>query len=211
VWFDFSKPDRDFLPCAGEMHGALSQFPFSFAMPVAGACALNGPYDTGLFVWTSAVADQVALFGLGFTEFGGSITTTFAGAADRFEQIAQDAAFFSNKHIHSARFAIAVAAGGTNTAGALTFYATFTTDFLLQTSAAAATPIVPGAAVFGTGIFGMATFASSGNTTLYSPVTITPSDSADGRVIQTMISETSNVEWLYLGMVLEVSSRLPIG
>jgi hypothetical protein len=122
VWFDFSKPDIDGLPCAGEIHGALSQWPFTVTMPVAGACGLNGPNDSGLFVWTSATGDVVSLFGLGFTEFGGDISTTFAGGADRFEQIAKDAAFFAYKHIHSARFAIAAALTSTSQ---LVFNATF--------------------------------------------------------------------------------------
>jgi hypothetical protein len=208
VWFDFAKPDIDLLPQAGEMHGALSQYPFSAAMPVAGACQLNGPYDTGLFVWTSATADQVALFGLGFAEFGGGISTTFAGPADRFPQVAQDSAFFDYKHVHSARFAIAAALTGT---AQLTFTATFTTDFLLTTAASALTPVIPGmGATFGTGIFGTSMFGAGGAATLYAPLTIIPSSSADGRVIQTMISETSETEWLLLGYCLEVSRRLPV-
>jgi len=209
VWFDFNKIDQDYLPCAGEMQGALSQYPFSAQMAVAGACGLNGPNDTGLFVWTSAQADQVALFGLGFTEFGGDITTTFAGGADRFQQIATDAAFFSKKHIHSARIAIAAVLTRTSQ---LTFNATFTTDFLLTTSSSALTPVIPslGTAVFGAGVFGSSLFGAGGNATIYAPVTITPDSSADGRMIQTMISETSQTEWFYLGLVLEVSARLPI-
>jgi hypothetical protein len=209
IWFDFAKTDVDLLPQAGEMHGALSQYPFSATMPVAGACGLNGPYDTGLFVWTSATADRVALFGLGFTEFGGSITTTFAGPADRFPQIALDSAFFDQKHVHSARLAIAAALTST---GQLTFTVAFTTDFLLSTSASSLTPVIPGAgtAVFGTGTFGSSVFGASGGATLYAPVTIIPSASADGRVIQTMISETSQVQWSLLGYVLEVSRRLPV-
>lgn len=208
VWFDFSKPDIDALPQAGEMQGALSQYPFSATMPVAGACQLNGPYDTGLFVWTSATADQVALFGLGFAEFGGAISTTFAGPADRFPQVARDSAFFDFKHIHSARFAIAAALSGLQQ---LTFNATFTTDFLLTTSASGVTPVLPGSgAVFGTGTFGSSTFGDSSGATTYGPVTIIPASSADGRMIQTMISETSTTEWLLLGYVLEVSRRLPV-
>jgi hypothetical protein len=209
VWFDFSKIDIDYLPQAGEMHGALSQYPFTANMPVAGACSLNGPYDTGLFVWTSASADQVALFGLGFTEFGGNISTTFAGPADRFPQVAQDSAFFDFKHIHSARFAIAATL---TTTSQLTFNATFATDFLLTTSSSGLTPVIPGAGtgVFGTGTFGSAVFGAGANSTLYAPVTIIPDSQADGRIIQTMIQESSNVEWLLLGYVLEVSRRLPV-
>jgi hypothetical protein len=209
VWFDFSKPDIDLLPQAGEMHGALSQYPFTATMPVAGACQLNGPYDTGLFAWTSATGDQVALFGLGFTEFGGAISTTFAGPADRFPQIASDSSFFDYKHIHSARFAIAAVLAAQQQ---LTFNATFTTDFLLTTSSSGLTPVLPGSAVavFGTGVFGTAVFGSGSNATVYAPVTITPSSYADGRVIQTMIQEQSTTEWLLLGYTLEVSRKLPV-
>lgn len=209
VWFDFSKPDVDMLPQAGEMHGALSQYPFTATMPVAGACQLNGPYDTGLFVWTSATADQVALFGLGFTEFGGPISTTFAGPADRFPQIARDSSFFDFKHIHSARLAIAAVL---TTTDQLTFNVTFTTDFLLTTSASGLTPILPGAggAVFGSGVFGTSVFGSAAGGTVYGPVTITPSATADGRMIQTMIQEQSTTEWLLLGYMLEVSRRLVV-
>jgi hypothetical protein len=208
VWFDFSKPDIDLLPQAGEMHGALSQYPFTATMPVAGACQLNGPYDTGLFVWTSATADQVALFGSGFLEFGGSISTTFAGPADRFPQIARDSAFFDFKHIHSARFAIAAALAGQQQ---LTFNATFTTDFLLTTSASGLTPILPGSggSTFGSGTFGSSTFGSGTGGTVYGPVTIIPDRTTDGRMIQTMIQESSTTEWLLLGYVLEVSRRMP--
>lgn len=210
LWFDFSQPDVDGLPQAGEMHGALSQYPFTVEMPVAGACSLNGPNDTGLFVWTSAQADQVSIFGRGFTEFGGGISTTFAGGADRFEQIASDASFFANKHIHSARFAIAATL---TTTSQLTFTATFTTDFLMTTSSSALTPVIPGAgtAVFGTGVFGSAVFGANANATIYAPVTIIPGSAADGRMIQTMIQESSTTEWIYLGLVLEVSARLPVG
>jgi hypothetical protein len=208
VWFDFSKPDIDLLPQAGEMQGALSQYPFTATMPVAGACALNGPYDTGLFVWTSATADQVALFGLGFVEFGGAISTTLAGPADRFPQVARDSAFFDFKHVLSARFAIAAALASTVQ---LTFNVTFTTDFLLTTSASALTPILPGSgATFGTGTFGISTFGSETGATTYAPVTITPSRLTDGRMIQTMIQESSTNEWLLLGFVLEISRRLPV-
>jgi hypothetical protein len=209
VWFDFSKPDIDALPQAGEMHGALSQYPFTATMPVAGACQLNGPYDTGLFVWTSATADQVALFGIGFVEFGGAISTTFAGPADRFPQVARDSAFFDFKHIHSSRFAIAAVLAAQQQ---LTFNATFTTDFLLTTSASGLTPVLPGtsAAVFGSGTFGSSVFGSGTGATTYGPVTIIPAASADGRMIQTMIQEQSTTEWLYLGFVLEISRRLPV-
>ncbi len=209
VWFDFAKPDISLLPQAGEMHGATSQYPFTAIMPVAGAAQLNGPNDQGLFVWTSAVADQVALFGLGFTEFSGPISTTLAGPADRFPQIAQDSAFFDKKHLHSARFAIAAVAPPSQ----LTFTATFTTDFLLSTSASSLTPVLPGTAgaVFGTGIFGTSTFGSGSSATVYAPVTIVPSSSADGCMIQTMIQESSTVEWLLLGYMLEVSRRMPVG
>jgi hypothetical protein len=209
VWFDFSKPDVSSLPQAGEMHGASSQYPFTATMPVAGACALAGPYDSGLFVWTSAAADQVALFGIGFSEFGGPISATFAGPADRFPQTASDSSWFDYKHVHSARFAI----GATlTTTGQLTFNATFATDYLLTTSASALTPVIPGAgtAVFGSGMFGSAIFGASGGATLYAPVTIIPASSADGRVIQTMIQESSQTEWLLLGYVLEISRRLPV-
>jgi hypothetical protein len=207
VWFDFDKVDVDYLPQAGEMQGALSQWPFSATMNVAGACGLNGPYDTGLFVWTSATADQVALFGIGFFEFGGPITATFAGPADRFPQVAKDSAFFDKKHLHSARFAIAAAL---TTTSQLTFNATFTTEFLVTTSASALTPIIPntGTAVFGSGTFGSSVFGSGGSTTLYAPVTIYPGSSADGYMIQTMLSETSSVEWLLLGYCLEISRRM---
>jgi hypothetical protein len=207
VWFDFSKPDIDLLPQAGEMQGALSQYPFTATMNVAGACALTGPYDTGLFVWTSATADQVALFGLGFTEFGGSITTTFAGPADRFPQVARDSAFFDFKHCHSCRLAIAAALTSTVQ---LTFNVTFTTDFLLTTSASALTPVLPGSgAVFGSGTFGSSTFGSGTGATTYAPVTIM-GGMPDGRMIQTMISESSQSEWLLLGFVLEIARRLPV-
>jgi 6-phosphogluconolactonase (cycloisomerase 2 family) len=207
VWFDFAKPDIALLPQAGEMQGALSQYPFTAPMPVAGAAQLNGPNDQGLFVWTSATADQVALFGMGFVEFGGAITTTFAGPADRFTQVASDSSFFDRKSIKSARFAIAANAPGGN----LLFTATFTTDFLLSTSASATTPTAPGSggAVFGTGIFGTSAFGSGTNGTVYEPVTITPSAQAYGRMIQTMLSETSTTEWLLLGYMLEITRTLP--
>jgi hypothetical protein len=210
VWFDFNKLDIDSLPACGEMHGASSQFPFTAIMPVAGACGLNGPNDSGLFVWTSATGDIVSLFGLGFVEFGGAITTTFAGPADRFPQVASASAFFDYKHVHSARFAIAAAITSTSQ---LTFNATFTTDYLLTTSASALTPVIPGGgtAAFGTGVFGSAVFGDSSGATLYAPVTIIPASSADGRFIQTMISETSVSEWILLGYVLEVSRRLVVG
>jgi hypothetical protein len=83
----------------------------------------------------------------------------------------------------------------------------------MTTSASALTPVIPGAgtAVFGTGVFGSAVFGAGGNATLYAPVTIIPTAATDGRMIQTMINETSQTEWLYLGLVLEVSSRLPVG
>jgi hypothetical protein len=209
VWFDFSKPDVSGLPQAGEMHGGASQYPFSAVMPVAGAAILNGPYDTGLFVWTSATADQVALFGLGFTEFGGPISTTFAGPADRFREVAQDSAFFDYKHVHSARFAIAA---NLSAATQLTFTATFLTDLLATTTASANTQPLPpgGGAVFGTGIFGTSEFGTGSNATDYVPVTIIPGRTADGRVIQTMLQESSTTEWLLLGYALEVSRRLPV-
>jgi hypothetical protein len=207
VWFDFAKPDISLLPQAGEIQGALSQYPFTASMPVAGAAQLNGPNDQGLFVWTSATADQVALFGLGFVEFGGAISTTFAGPADRFPQVSRDSSFFDRKSIKSARFAIAANATG----GELTFTATFTNDFLLSTSASATTPTAPGSsgAVFGTGIFGTSTFGSGTTGTAYEPVTITPSAQAYGRMIQTMISETSTTEWMLLGYMLEITRTLP--
>jgi hypothetical protein len=209
VWFDFSKPDVDALPQSGEMHGAASQYPFSTTMPVAGACQLNGPYDTGLFVWTSATADQVALFGLGFTEFGGPISTTFAGPADRFPQVARDSAFVDFKHIHRAWLSLAAALTANQQ---LTFNVTFTTDFLLTTSASGLTPILPGSggAVFGSGIFGTSIFGAGTGSTVYAPVSIVPASQADGRMIQTMIQESSTAEWLYLGLVLEISRRLPV-
>jgi hypothetical protein len=209
VWFDFSKVDASGLPQAGEMHGALSEYPFTATMNVAGACQLNGPYDTGLFVWTSATADQVSLFGLGFAEYAGNITTTFAGGADRFRQLASDSSFFDYKHVSQARLAIAAAI---TTTSQLTFNVTFTTDFLMTTSASALTPVIPGSgtAVFGSGTFGTSVFGSGNGATLYAPVTIVPESSADGRMIQTMISETSTTQWLLLGYALEVSRRLPV-
>jgi hypothetical protein len=207
IWFDFAKPDNAGNPQAGEIHGAGSQYPFTQAMPVAGAVQLNGPYDSDLFVWTSATADQVALFGMGFVEFGGPISTTFAGPADRFPQVASESSFFDYKHVHSARFAIAAAVSGAS----LTFTAMFVTDFLVSTSAAAQTQLLPSpGAVFGTGTFGSSQFSSGTNATIYAPVTIVPSKAADGRVIQIVLTETSTTEWLLLGYVLEISRRLPV-
>jgi hypothetical protein len=209
LWFDFSKPDVDGLPCAGEMHGAASQYPFTATMNVAGACQLNGPNDQGNFVWTSTTADQVALFGLGFAEFGGAITTTFAGPAERFRELASDSSFFSYKHVSQVRLAIVAALTSTSQ---LTFNVTLTTDFLMTTSASALTPVIPGGgtAVFGVGVFGSSVFGDNANATLYAPVLITPGGSADGRVIQTMVSETSVTQWLLLGYTLKVSVRRPV-
>jgi hypothetical protein len=44
---------------------------------------------------------------------------------------------------------------------------------------------------------------------VYEPVTITPSAQAYGRMIQTMLSETSTTEWLLLGYMLEITRTLP--
>lgn len=209
IWFDMSQTDADGFPQTGEMHGALSQYPFTVIMPVAGACSLNGPNDSGLFVWTNATADQVSLFGLGFSEYGGAISTTFAGPADRFPQVAQDSSFFDFKHIHSARFAIAAALTSTTQ---LTFNANFVTDFLTSNTASGLTPVIPGmgTSVFGVGVFGSAVFGASAESTVYAPVTIIPPSTADGRFIQTMIQESSTVQWNLLGYVLEVSYRRPV-
>jgi hypothetical protein len=209
VWFDFAKPDRDMLPQAGEIHGASSQFPFTAAMPVAGACSLNGPNDMGLYVWTSATADQVAIFGIGFTEFGGDISTTLAGPADRFQEVARSSAFFDFKHIHRSWFGIAAAL---TTTSQLTFNITYTTDYLTTTTVSGLTPIIPGAgsAVFGVSTFGSGIFGASGGATVYAPVSVIPASTADGRMIQTMIQESSQTQWNLLGYMHEVSWRLPI-
>jgi hypothetical protein len=82
----------------------------------------------------------------------------------------------------------------------------------MTTSSSALTPVIPGTgtAVFGVGVFGTAIFGAAAYSTIYAPVTIVPSSSADGRMIQTMIQEQSTVQWLLLGYSLEVSRRLPV-
>ena len=209
LWFDMSQVDSEGFPQCGEIHGASSQYPFSATMPVAGACSLNGPNDSGLFVWTNATADQVSLFGLGFSEYGNPISTTFGGPADRFAQIAQGSPFFDYKHVHSARFAIVAAL---TTGSQLTFNATFVTDYLMATTVSGLTPVIPGVgtAVFGVGIFGTSVFGASAEATVYAPVTVTPASTADGRFIQTIIQESSTTQWNLLGYVLEVSYRKPV-
>jgi hypothetical protein len=209
LWFDFNTPDVDGLPQVGEIQGPLSAYPFGAPMTVAGACSLSGPYDSGLFVWTNAVADQVLLFGLGFSE-GGPIYTTLGGPADHFSQLASDSSFFDNKHVHSAR--LAIAAGLTAVSQPLTFFVTFVTDFLTSTYTSGSTPLIPsvGASEFGVAVFGTGTFGLDPGSTTYAPVTITPPSSVDGRFIQTIISEVSTTPWLLLGYSLEISRRLPV-
>ena len=207
LWFDFSTVDVAGLPQAGEIQGASSSYPFGAVYAVAGAAQLNGPNDQGLVVFTSPTGDQVSLFGLGFTDFGNGITGTFGGPADRFPEIAADAAFVSFKHVHRAWVAIAAAESPTP----IIFTVAFVTDYLAVTSASAPTGgLGATGAVFGTGIFGSSIFGAGGSATQFVPVTISPANSVDGRMIQTVISATATTEWILLGYVLEVSRRLPV-
>ena len=210
LWFDFSKPDIALLPQAGEMAGVSSADGSCWA--VCGMATLAGPNDQGLVAWIDPTQDRVGIFGLGFSDFGGPITSTFAGPADMVPEVASpgpEAAAISPKRVH--RGWLNVAAGLTSTASPLQFNVSVVTDLLATTNSVGYTPTVPsGGMIWGSGVWGNAVWGGGSNATDYATVSWSPAQTADGRIIQVQITESSTTEWILLGYVLEVSARMPI-
>jgi hypothetical protein len=207
LWFDFSKSTASGMPQAGEMQGTTSADGQTWA--IAGACALAGPYDTGLFAWTDPTRDRVAIFGLGFADLGGNIACVLAGPADMMPEAAnpdQNAAGISAKTAHRAFLNIAVPLGQM-----YSFDVSIITDLLTvtQTVNNSINAISVGM-LWGTGLWGTGLWGAASNATSYQPLGFCPSQSADGNIIQLMLSESSTNGWILLGYELEVSARMPI-
>lgn len=210
LWFDFSKPDISLLPQAGEMSGISSADGSCWA--VGGMARLSGPGDTGLVAWIDPTRDRVAIFGLGFSDFGQPISCTFAGKADMMPEVAvpgPEAAPISPKTIH--RGWLSVAAGLSDTPSPLQFGVGFITDLLATTQVVGYTPTIPsGGFIWGAGVWGNAVWGGGSNATDYATISVSPDPAAEGRIIQVQITESSTTEWILLGYVLEASARMPV-
>jgi hypothetical protein len=210
LWFDFSKPDVSSLPQAGEMTGVSSADGSCWA--VCGMAKLAGPGDSGLVAWIDPTRDRVGIFGQGFSDFGQPIACTFAGKADMMAEVASpgpEAAPISTKRVH--RGWVSIAAGLSATPAPLQFGISFVTDLLSSVQTVGYTPVVPsGGFIWGSGVWGNAVWGGGSNATDYTTVSVSPDQTAEGRIIQVQITESSMTEWILLGYVLEVSAREPV-
>ena len=219
LWFDFSKPDASALPQVGEMQGTSAAGGGGFGgggqvWAVGGMTTLAGQNDTGLVAWIDPTQDRVGLFGLGFNDFGAPISTTFAGVADMMPEIANPgshASAISPKHIHRAWLSIASSFAAINMP--LRFTVSIITDLLSSTTTVGSTQnlSISGLALYwDQGEWDVNYWAGSPSATDYATISFSPATSADGRIIQVQITESSINEWILLGYVLEASAREPV-
>ena len=206
LWFDFSKQTVSGLPQAGEMQGTTSSDSSTWA--ISGMATISGPNDSGLVAWTDPTRDRVAYFGLGFSDLGNNIISTFAGPADMMPELSEPspgAAGISVKYVQCCAVNVATQLGAS-----LSFSAQILTDLLASTPVSGFTPaasssgMIWGSGTWGTGLWG----ATSGATAYYS-VGFHPNESAFGRIIQFVITESSQQQWLLLGYELEVNAQRP--
>ncbi len=206
LWFDFSRTTQSGQPEAGEFQGTTSAAGTSWA--IGGMCSLSGPNDTGLVAWTDPTQDRAAIFGRGFSDLGNAIAVTFAGPADFIPEAANpspEAAGISPKTVHRAFLNVAIAVGSQ-----LTFSCQLVTDLLSATiTTGVSPPSMAGSLIWGSGSWGTGTWGTAANQTTYSAIGLAPASTADGRVIQMVIGESSTSEWILLGYTLEVSARMP--
>lgn len=194
LWFDFSKPDEDGLPTAGEIQG----------YKVGGAAALRAPQDDGNFVWTDASADRTGKFGLGFSDFGNPIQRSFYGKADMLADLLGDAAPMTYKQVQ--RVWLLVSVPQIAQGESMTFLATCVTDALNATTGSGA-PIVitaPGSGQWGN-TWGQFVWSGS-SSTQYQTVEIEAQRTAQGRIVQFGFQESSIYQWTILGYVVEFNT-----
>jgi hypothetical protein len=200
LWFDFSKPDVNGYPTAGEIQN----------MSVAGAKPLRGPADDGNFIWADGSQDRIGKFGLGFSDFGNAIATQFAGKADLMDDVFPNDGGIRVKNVDDMQLLVSIPQQA-GVAQSYVFSATVITDLLMQyTSQGAPINIAPaGAGVWGVGLWGTMVWSSASGSSNYASLKTDAKGSAQGHVIQIGVSEQSIYPWRIIGFVLEITGMSP--
>jgi hypothetical protein len=197
VWFDFAHLDEDGKPTCGVISG----------MVVGGAVALRGPSDSGDFAWADAVVDNVGQFGVGYSDYGADITTSFAGKADSFDDIFGQDAIICAKHLHQAQLVISLPQS--QPGEILRFMGMFTFDYLSRQQSFGQTlqVMASSGAIVGSSTVGTAIVGDAAGQVKAQPVRLDAQNGGDGHFIQATFTETSSFPWTTLGYVLRVNKR----
>jgi hypothetical protein len=194
--FDFAKQDADGLPAVTLIRG----------MNVGGAVPLRGPADDGNFAWGDATQDRIGKFGIGFSDFGNPITTTFAGKSDFFTEEFGPEAPLVQKATDDVWFLVSAPLAPISES--LTFTCNLTTN-LLTTSATESSPILPpaGGGLWGTKLWGVLVWSGSANSLEFVALKIPAQETAQGNVLQFSFTESSTLPWTCLGYIAYVSAQ----
>jgi hypothetical protein len=210
LWFDFAKTDKDGFPACGEIVGTTAT-PYN----VGNIAALSGPGDDGNWVWTSASNDQIAKFGIGYTDCGpgvtaGAISVTLAGRADLMADVFGPKANVAQKEIRNIWLTEALVPQSTKTS--VQFNVSVISDLLINVRSQPP----PNSVAVGGGQWGQNWGAVAGGGTMVwsgSMGTQLQTSRAQGlqtwvgRSLQVQINEASSLPWTLLGYTCEVSPR----
>jgi hypothetical protein len=193
VVFDFAKLDADGYPAVTTIRG----------MTPAAMVPLRGPLDDGNFYWIDALTTNVNKFGLGSSDLGNAIQTTFYGKADFMIETFGPESPLCIKDLE--RVTLLLSSVAEVTSETLIFTCFVATDVLSSATGTVAAAIGPQyASLYGiappAGIYGIARYIATGETG-YNSLTITPQVFASGRVMQVGFSESSIYPWTILGYI----------
>ena len=193
VVFDFAKLDADGYPAVTTIRGMnpLMMVP------------LRGPLDDGNFVWIDPTTSNINKFGIGSSDFGNAIQTTFYGKADFMIETFGPESPLCIKDLE--RVTLLLSTIAVVTTEELIFTCFVVTDVLSSSTGTVTAAIGPQyASLYGTappaGIYGIARYIATGETG-YNSLTITPQVFAAGRVMQVGFSESSIYPWTILGYI----------
>ena len=200
IWFDFDKQSASNNPIAGQISG----------MNVGGAASLRGANDDGNYVWVDANVDRVGKFGLGFSDWGQSITVTFITKADLFEDIFGPASPIMQKQAQNAWLLVEVI--GSENQQHVAFSGTITIDLsqtIVQSSLEAIDVPPLSGGQWGIDQWGSMKWGGSiGNSNLVA-LKIPWQGTSKGQMLQVGINETSSVPWVAIGLLEYVDAQLP--
>ena len=202
VWFDFSKQSASGSPLAGQIDG----------MNVGGMASLTGPRDDGNVAWSDSIVDNVAKFGLGYTDLGPNnapvpITVTLAGKANLFDETFGPNAIIGVKQAQTAYALVALLGAQPGSEQAINFQGGFVVDNSIQLSQSIAQQVSQGSNPVG--IWGVGTWNQmvwGGNNLFgFSVVKMPGQNGARGHLIQFVMTESSVVPWIMIGYCINAN------
>jgi hypothetical protein len=198
LWFDFTKQSPTGNPLAGQIEG----------MNVGGAAQLTGAKDSGNMAWCDAALDQIGLFGLGYADLGANgsavpITVTLAGLADLLADLGPDA-IIAEKQAQSAYALVELLGAPPGAEAEVNFQGAIMVDNTILLPQVIAQLIAQGdnpAGVWGASQWGAMKWGSSSQYG-FAVVKIPLQNAARGHLLQIVITESSVVPWIMIGLAL---------